>query len=423
MSGLPHHPHSVKTEFVLNLPAHLLRGVNRLVENHLLPRSDLPDGVVVNRIEVPSRPRRKVAAPESLPETEESSTTAELAPRYILVDVYELHDAKAEEARSDHPVPVHISLHGSGFITPNLGQDRDFTSWLAAQHAFASEGGVVFDTDYRKAPEHPFPAGLEDIEDVIRYIHSKPDVYDRTRISIGGFSAGATLAISASYTVATGKAFATATAADADVPNAEKPSPSLRIPISSVSSAYPATDMRPDGERETAREPLMKVDPSGNGAALPKGLTDWFTKAYLVHPETEAFDKRVSVTLIDQSDLPRHLLVATGEADSLFPEAKQFVEKMKEQGHPNACFLTLGGEGHGFDKHPSTLMARLHTDALNMKVLENILAGWKDAAATAAAASATAAAAASAAADSANAASAAEDSSKKAGRKWWKFSS
>ncbi|KAE8212981.1 hypothetical protein CF327_g3443 [Tilletia walkeri] len=360
---LPHHPQSVKTEFALNLPAHLLRGLGRLVEN-ILPHRALPDGVVVNRLEVPSR---DIAEPDS--KKEEG--------RHIFVDVYELHDAKTRKIRADRPVPVHINLHGSGFVAPNLGQDRDFTSWLAAQAAFAKEGGVVFDSDYRKAPEHPFPAGLEDVEDVIRYIHSKPDIYDRARISIGGFSAGATLALSASYTVSSGEAFAPTTTTTTTT--AAAGTPSLKIPISSVSSAYPATDMRPDGERDTKREPLTKVDKSGSGAALPKSLTDWFTRAYLVNPETEAFDKRVSVTLIDQSELPRHILVATGEADSLFNEAKEFVEKLQKQGHPNACFLDVGAEGHGFDKHPSTLVSQLHTDAMNMKVLDNILAGWKEA--------------------------------------------
>ncbi|KAK0522033.1 hypothetical protein OC842_006589 [Tilletia horrida] len=344
MVDLPHHPATVKTELSLKLPAHLLRGVQRLVDK-ILPTPRLPDGVVVHRIEVPSR-----------------DTKGEAGPRYILVDVYESQDAAAEQARTK-PVPVHISLHGSGFVTPNLGQDIEFTSWLAAQPAFLAEGAVVFDTDYRKAPEHPFPAPLEDVEDVIRYVFSKPDIYDRSRITLGGFSAGATLSLSASYTVSSGVAF---------------PGEDIKIPIAAVSSAYPATDMRPDDARDSVREPLTKVDKSGAGAALPKSLTDWFTKAYLVD-EKDAFDKRVSVTLLDQQELPRHVLVAAGEADSLFPEAKHFVDKLQSQGHPDATFLNVGAEGHGFDKHARTLVSQLHTDALNVKMLQNILRGWEQA--------------------------------------------
>ncbi|KAL9939686.1 hypothetical protein V8E36_001503 [Tilletia maclaganii] len=364
MTDEPHHPQTIKTELALKLPAHLIRGLGRLVEK-ILPGPTLPDGVVVNRIEVPSR---------------ETEAEQDGKPRYILVDIYESHDPAAEQARDGpRPVPVHISLHGSGFVTPNLGQDHDFTSWLAAQPAFAAEGGVVFDTDYRKAPEHPFPAPLHDVEDVIRYVYSKPDVYDRSRISIGGFSAGGTLSISAAYTVLTGQAFA-----DEEANVDEKNPTPLKIQLSSVSSAYPATDMRPDDKRDTVREPLTKVGDDGAGAALPKGLTDWFTRAYLTDPEKEVYDKRVSVTLIEQHELPRHIFVAAGEADSLFPEAKRFVERLQEQGHPDAQFLDVGAEGHGFDKTPNTLVAQMHTDALNLKVLENILRGWEDAKASSA---------------------------------------
>ncbi|KAK0546541.1 hypothetical protein OC845_004552 [Tilletia horrida] len=377
----------------------------------IIGRPELDEGVVVNRIEVPSR---------------DIEVGTE---RYILVDVYEFEPTKRDTAphvpaatstellkQDDYndaskdgspkidthalaaspdslfPVPVHITMHGSGFITPNLGEDSEFASWLACQSAFAKQGGVVFDSDYRKAPEHPFPAGLEDVEDVIRYVWSKPDIYDRSRITIGGFSAGATLAIGAAYTVANGKAFVPNPDTNIKATPEEKelsekaaaelaPNGIPRISIAAIACAYPATDLRPEGERESVREPLTKIDKSGGGGVLPKGFTQFLMKAYLTDLKF-AYDKRASVTLIEQEELPRHIYIAAGEADSLFPEARQFIDKLNAQGHPDARLFDAGAEGHGFDIGPKKLLAKLHTDAFHLHVLDTILRGWADAPAT-----------------------------------------
>ena len=87
------------------------------------------------------------------------------------------------------PLPVHINIHGSGFVLSLIGSDsRNIAPW-------ADElGCIVVDADYSKAPEYPFPAGCDDILDIVAYFHSKPNLYDSKRITIGGFSAGGTLA-------------------------------------------------------------------------------------------------------------------------------------------------------------------------------------------------------------------------------------
>lgn len=56
----------------------------------------------------------------------------------------------------------------------------------------------VIDCSYRMAPENPFPAALNDVEDAVKYVLSRPEEYDASHFSIGGFSAGGNLSLAAS---------------------------------------------------------------------------------------------------------------------------------------------------------------------------------------------------------------------------------
>ncbi|MHB8189094.1 MAG: alpha/beta hydrolase [Ferrimicrobium sp.] len=88
-----------------------------------------------------------------------------------------------------------IYLHGGGYILGSL-DERDATCRTLADHA----GILVFSVDYRLAPEHPFPAGIDDAECAFEYIHSKAKRFglDPNRLQIGGDSAGATIALAVS---------------------------------------------------------------------------------------------------------------------------------------------------------------------------------------------------------------------------------
>lgn len=89
------------------------------------------------------------------------------------------------------PKPVYINFQGSGFIQPSLGSDGRLLTYIARE-----VGCVVVDGDYRKAPEHPFPAPYEDAHRVVSWVLENNDgQFDVNRVAVGGVSAGANLAL------------------------------------------------------------------------------------------------------------------------------------------------------------------------------------------------------------------------------------
>jgi acetyl esterase len=84
-----------------------------------------------------------------------------------------------------------VYLHGGGWV---VGAIEDYDT--LARTLAAESGCAVLLPDYRLAPEHPFPAGLEDAEDALAYAASNmPDLISLAGpLMVGGDSAGANLA-------------------------------------------------------------------------------------------------------------------------------------------------------------------------------------------------------------------------------------
>ena len=89
---------------------------------------------------------------------------------------------------SEHPVPALLWIHGGGFVMGTAAQDD-----AACRHFAAALGIVVVAPEYRLAPEHQFPQPLHDCYEVLGWLSRQPYV-DRTRIAVGGGSAGGGLA-------------------------------------------------------------------------------------------------------------------------------------------------------------------------------------------------------------------------------------
>lgn len=86
--------------------------------------------------------------------------------------------------------PVLIFIHGGGWTT---GTRADLDLWC---QYYASLGFVTITTDYRLAPQHPWPAQYEDVRDLVYLIRQFAPYLkaDPNRVAAIGFSAGAHLA-------------------------------------------------------------------------------------------------------------------------------------------------------------------------------------------------------------------------------------
>lgn len=86
--------------------------------------------------------------------------------------------------------PLLLYMHGGGFVLGDV--ESDLT--LPAQISAAAEA-VVVSVDYRLAPEHPYPAAIEDCLAALHWAADDTDLgLDLTRVAVGGVSAGAGLA-------------------------------------------------------------------------------------------------------------------------------------------------------------------------------------------------------------------------------------
>lgn len=88
--------------------------------------------------------------------------------------------------------PVHINIHGGGFVCPHQINDSLWSAWLAD-----AIQGVVVDVDYTLSDEAPWPVCMDQCRGVGRYVYAHCAQWgcDPKRISIGGYSAGGTLAV------------------------------------------------------------------------------------------------------------------------------------------------------------------------------------------------------------------------------------
>ncbi|MEL7370029.1 MAG: alpha/beta hydrolase [Myxococcota bacterium] len=90
------------------------------------------------------------------------------------------------------PLPVMVYIHGGGFRI--LSKD---THWMFG-YGFAQRGWLVFNINYRLAPEHRFPAAVEDAAAALEWVVANASTYgaDVGRLALAGESAGANLALS-----------------------------------------------------------------------------------------------------------------------------------------------------------------------------------------------------------------------------------
>jgi acetyl esterase len=213
---------------------------------------------------------------------------------------------------ADAVLPVLVYYHGGGWVIGDL-DTHDTLCRQLANHA----GVAVVAVHYRLAPEHRFPAAVDDCVAATRWVAEQAASLrlDASRLAVGGDSAGGNLA-----------AVVSLTARDAG-----------DLPIAYQLLIYPATDQRRGWPSHTT---------NGDGYLLTRDSITYYHDHYLTDAAHD-LDWRVSPLLAkDLSRLPPALVLTAGY-DPLRDEGAAYAEALTAAG--NRCtYICFERQLHGF---------------------------------------------------------------------------
>lgn len=196
------------------------------------------------------------------------------------------------------PVPSVVYLHGGGWVTGDLDTHDATCRYLARETRC-----VVMALDYRLAPEHPFPAAVDDAVAAFRWASENASTLggDAARIAVAGDSAGGNLsAVVAQVTAAEGG-----------------PTPALQVLI------YPVTDV-------STKHASYKT--FADGFFLTEAQMDWYRRHYI--GDADGTDPRMSPLLAAGDDLAAvaPAYVTTAGFDVLRDEGEAYARRLQDAG-------------------------------------------------------------------------------------------
>jgi acetyl esterase len=213
---------------------------------------------------------------------------------------------------STDALPVLVYYHGGGWVIGDL----DTHDVLCRDLAHGS-GCAVVAVDYRLAPEHPFPAAVDDCLAATYWVQRNAAQWglDGSRLAVGGDSAGGNLAAVV--------AIAARDAGD--------------LPIAFQLLIYPATD-----QRRTA----PSHQSNGQGYLLTRDTMDYFHDHYL-GGDAQDWDWRASPLLAEDLGKLPPALVLTAGYDPLRDEGLYYAQRLSESGN-SVTYLCFERQIHGF---------------------------------------------------------------------------
>jgi acetyl esterase len=208
--------------------------------------------------------------------------------------------------------PILVLLHGGGWVVGSI-ESQDPTS-----RALCNAGRcAVVAVEYRLAPEHPFPAAVDDCYAVTCWVAREAARLglDGSRIAVGGDSAGGNLAAAVAQRVR------------------DQGGPSLALQL----LIYPVTGF----DRDTA-----SMRRNADGRVLTRDGMIWFDGHYLRAPEDRRHPYAAPLRARDFSGLAPALVI-TAEFDPLCDEGEAYAARLAQAGVPTRL-SRYDGVFHGF---------------------------------------------------------------------------
>ena len=195
--------------------------------------------------------------------------------------------------------PVVVFLHGGGFTIGSIASHDPLCQQIAA-----GVPAVVVSVDYRLAPEHKFPAAVEDCWAAVQWVadHAAELGGDPARVAAAGDSAGGNLA-----------AVCAIRARDAG-------GPALAFQL----LIYPTTD---------ATGSFPSIQENGKGYFLTEETMRWFQDNYL-SPDDDRRHPDASPYFVEDLNGLAPAFVVTAEYDPLRDEGEAYAQRLVEAGVP-----------------------------------------------------------------------------------------
>lgn len=210
---------------------------------------------------------------------------------------------------ADEPRGVLVLLHGGGWVIGDL-DTHDPQARSLCHHA----GVVVVSVDYRLAPEHPFPAAIEDAVAATRWVAEHNDQWSLGPLAVGGDSAGGNLAAVVAQQLRD------------------------EVPLAAQVLINPVIDL-------TMQQPSMRQ--LARGYYLEADTMRWFRDHYLSGEQGDPRDPRVSPLFADDLGGLPPAVIATAEFDPLRDEGRAYADALRDAG-VDVRFRQHAGQIHGF---------------------------------------------------------------------------